>query len=54
MKEVQVNGQNICLANINGKYFASQLAMVKAMQDILELDLQIPAERIKIEDFTGY
>ena len=22
MREVQVNGQNICLANINGKYFA--------------------------------
>ena len=22
MKEVQVNGQNICLANIDGKYFA--------------------------------
>ena len=22
MKEVQINGQNICLANIDGKYFA--------------------------------
>ena len=22
MKEIQINGQNICLANIDGKYFA--------------------------------
>jgi ferredoxin-NADP reductase len=35
-------------------YMCGPPAMVKAMQDILEVDLQIPAERIKIEEFTGY
>jgi ferredoxin-NADP reductase/nitrite reductase/ring-hydroxylating ferredoxin subunit len=35
-------------------YICGPPAMVKAMQDILEVDLQIPAERIKIEEFTGY
>lgn len=35
-------------------YICGPPAMVKAMQNILEVDLQIPAERIKIEEFTGY
>ena len=35
-------------------YICGPPAMVKAMQDILEVDLQIPAERLKIEEFTGY
>jgi ferredoxin-NADP reductase/nitrite reductase/ring-hydroxylating ferredoxin subunit len=35
-------------------YMCGPPAMVKAMQDKLEVDLQIPAERIKIEEFTGY
>jgi len=29
-------------------------AMLKAMQKLLELDLNIPKQRIKIEEFTGY
>jgi hypothetical protein len=28
--------------------------MVKSMQGILGADLQVPAERIKVEEFTGY
>jgi|GEM_PF-3385577 len=28
--------------------------MFKAMQKLLELDLNIPKQRIKIEEFTGY
>ena len=35
-------------------YICGPPAMVKAMHNILEVDLQIPAERIKIEEFTGY
>jgi glycine betaine catabolism B len=35
-------------------YMCGPPAMVKAMQDKLEVDLRIPAERIKIEEFTGY
>jgi len=28
--------------------------MLKAMQALLEDDLEIPKERIKVEEFTGY
>jgi hypothetical protein len=28
--------------------------MIKAMQNLIENELQIPKERIKIEEFTGY
>jgi len=35
-------------------YICGPPAMVKSMQDILGANLQIPAERIKVEEFTGY
>jgi len=35
-------------------YVCGPPAMVKSMQDILGANLQIPAERIKVEEFTGY
>jgi ferredoxin-NADP reductase len=35
-------------------YVCGPPAMLKAMQQILLSDLQIPKERIKIEEFTGY
>jgi hypothetical protein len=28
--------------------------MLKAMQTLLQEDLKIPKERIKVEEFTGY
>jgi hypothetical protein len=28
--------------------------MVKAMQEMLDQNLQVPGERIKVEEFTGY
>jgi glycine betaine catabolism B len=35
-------------------YTCGPLAMIKAMQTLLQDDLQIPKERIKVEEFTGY
>jgi ferredoxin-NADP reductase/nitrite reductase/ring-hydroxylating ferredoxin subunit len=35
-------------------YICGPPAMIKAMQEILEQNLRIPLERIKIEEFTGY
>jgi ferredoxin-NADP reductase/nitrite reductase/ring-hydroxylating ferredoxin subunit len=35
-------------------YICGPPAMVKSMQGILGADLQVPAERIKVEEFTGY
>jgi NAD(P)H-flavin reductase len=35
-------------------YICGPPAMLKAMQEILEQNLQIPTERIKVEEFTGY
>ena len=35
-------------------YICGPPGMLKAMQELLQKDLQIPKERIKIEEFTGY
>jgi ferredoxin-NADP reductase/nitrite reductase/ring-hydroxylating ferredoxin subunit len=35
-------------------YICGPPGMLNAMQDLLQKDLQIPKERIKIEEFTGY
>jgi len=35
-------------------YICGPPAMLKAMQEILEQNLRIPTERIKVEEFTGY
>ena len=35
-------------------YICGPPAMIDAMQEILEQNLRIPSERIKIEEFTGY
>ncbi|PWU82272.1 MAG: hypothetical protein DLM72_02590 [Candidatus Nitrosopolaris wilkensis] len=35
-------------------YTCGPPSMLKAMQKLLQDDLQIPKERIKIEEFTGY
>ncbi|TLX88626.1 MAG: Rieske 2Fe-2S domain-containing protein [Thaumarchaeota archaeon] len=35
-------------------YICGPPAMLKAMQEILEQNLRIPVERIKVEEFTGY
>lgn len=35
-------------------YICGPPAMVKSMQDILGANLQVPSERIKVEEFTGY
>jgi Na+-transporting NADH:ubiquinone oxidoreductase subunit NqrF len=35
-------------------YVCGPPGMLKAMQKLLQDDLQIPDERIKIEEFTGY
>jgi len=35
-------------------YTCGPPAMIKAMQDLLQNDLQIPKNRIKVEEFTGY
>jgi glycine betaine catabolism B len=35
-------------------YICGPPGMVKAMQKLLQDDLHIPKERIKIEEFTGY
>jgi ferredoxin-NADP reductase len=35
-------------------YICGPPAMVDAMRNILVQNLQIPAERIKVEEFTGY
>jgi ferredoxin-NADP reductase/nitrite reductase/ring-hydroxylating ferredoxin subunit len=35
-------------------YICGPPVMIKAMQNLIESELQIPKERIKIEEFTGY
>ena len=35
-------------------YTCGPPAMIKAMQDIIQNDLKIPKDRIKVEEFTGY
>lgn len=35
-------------------YICGPPGMLKSMQSLLELDLKIPKERVKIEEFTGY
>jgi ferredoxin-NADP reductase len=35
-------------------YICGPPGMLKAMQRLLQDDLHIPKERIKIEEFTGY
>ncbi len=35
-------------------YICGPPGMLKAMQTLLQDDLHIPKERIKIEEFTGY
>ena len=35
-------------------YICGPPVMIKAMQNLIENELQIPKERIKIEEFTGY
>jgi glycine betaine catabolism B len=35
-------------------YTCGPPAMIKAMQGIIENDLKIPKDRIKVEEFTGY
>jgi ferredoxin-NADP reductase len=35
-------------------YICGPPAMIKAMQDLLQQEIQIPKERIKVEEFTGY
>jgi ferredoxin-NADP reductase/nitrite reductase/ring-hydroxylating ferredoxin subunit len=35
-------------------YICGPPAMLKVMQEILEKDVQIPKDRIKVEEFTGY
>ena len=35
-------------------YICGPPSMLKAMQNLLQDDLEIPKERIKVEEFTGY
>ena len=35
-------------------YICGPPSMLKAMQILLQKDLEIPKERIKVEEFTGY
>ena len=35
-------------------YICGPPSMLKAMQNLLQEDLEIPKERIKVEEFTGY
>lgn len=35
-------------------YLCGPPPMVKAMQEMLDQNLQVPGERIKVEEFTGY
>ncbi len=35
-------------------YTCGPPAMIKAMQDIIQNDLKIPKDRMKVEEFTGY
>ncbi|MDW3605459.1 MAG: hypothetical protein QOK67_10495, partial [Nitrososphaeraceae archaeon] len=35
-------------------YICGPPSMLKSMQALLQEDLEIPKERIKIEEFTGY
>jgi glycine betaine catabolism B len=35
-------------------YICDPSSMLKSMQILLQEDLEIPKERIKVEEFTGY
>ena len=35
-------------------YTCGPPGMIKAMQDLIQNDLKIPKDRIKVEEFTGY
>jgi ferredoxin-NADP reductase len=35
-------------------YICGPPSMLKAMQSLLQDDFEIPKERIKVEEFTGY
>jgi glycine betaine catabolism B len=35
-------------------YTCGHPGMIKAMQDIIQNDLKIPKDRIRVEEFTGY
>ena len=35
-------------------YICGPPSMLKAMQALLQEDLEIPKDRIKVEEFTGY
>jgi glycine betaine catabolism B len=35
-------------------YICGPLSMLKSMQALLQEELEIPKERIKVEEFTGY
>jgi NAD(P)H-flavin reductase len=42
------------ILNNSNFYICGPPSMLKAMQSLLEEDLEIPKERIKVEEFTGY
>ncbi len=42
------------LLNNSTFYICGPPSMLKAMQSLLQEDLEIPNERIKVEEFTGY
>ena len=35
-------------------YTCGPPGMIKAMQDLIQNDLKVPKDRIKVEEFTGY
>ena len=45
---------NINVLNDSIFYICGPPSMIKAMQILLQQDLEIPKERIKVEEFTGY
>jgi hypothetical protein len=45
----------LCLRSVrSARYFRKQFIMVNAMQNLIQNELQIQKENIKIEEFTGY
>lgn len=53
-KEMLQRHINAHVINNSIFYVCGPPGMLKAMHDLLQKDLQIPKERIKIEEFTGY
>jgi glycine betaine catabolism B len=39
---------------LNNSIFCGPTSMLKAMQALLEEELEIPKEQIRVEEFTGY